>query len=315
MGGRLLVVMAALVALGGAARADDAAAAPVPARIVAAEASSTEGSEATTGVARLFDGDDGTTWCAREKVKARITLRLAGVTRLSTLELGLGHPTQWKAGPRIKQVVVSVIGEGRLLKKVRHKWPDGEPRAGRVNLQVSGDTVVVDVDQVYAGSGPRGLCLAGLRLSGGYDGGEAPVDAAALAARALGADAARAALARDFEVVVPVGEGEHRHRLRLTRQGKLVYEDTTTGLVVTGTWKLDGEELVVTLARAKRGKAAITVPPALATLRGAWRFAEPADGQPPTFLPWLALTVGDDGALAPAPPRAVLPAAPARPTK
>jgi hypothetical protein len=307
----LLSLLAGLAGLAGLAcwpagthAAEDDPAAAALGRITDASASTTDGPDDAAGVARLFDDDDATSWCARGKTKEKLTLRLGRSTRLATLELALGHPPSWKATPRVKQVFVSVLDDGKLQKKIRHKWPDGDARRGRVHLDVTGDAVIIEIDQVYAGSGPRGLCLAGVRLAGGYDGADTPIDAAGLASAALGEDAARTALTRDFLVVVPTSSGEAQHQLTLKR-GKFTYRDTGTGLEVTGTWKLSpapsGRGLALELAptKATRDKKKVALGAATAHL-DVWRFQSGA------FVPWIAFAVDESGTLFAYDPQAVI---------
>jgi hypothetical protein len=274
---------------------------------VGAVASSTRVPDEEYGVARLFDGDDRTTWCAREKVDVQVTVALSKATRVDTLTLTLGNPGAWKQAPRVKQVFVTVRDGERTIKKVRHKWPDrGQVRSGTVNLGATGDNVLIDFDQVYAGTGTSPLCVGGVSLTASDPSTTRPVDAASLVAASWGDDRVKKALARKWKVFLPGDDGGEA-KLEL---GRGSFEFRGEGLKVSGTWTLEDVDGRRTFAlRVTKAKAAgkrLPIPEELAPHRGAWRFAAPTEGATAMLLPWIAFAV-QDGALALIAPLAVTP--------
>lgn len=281
-------------------------------RVVAATASSTAIPEDRYGVAHLFDLDDATTWCAREKVHVQVTVRLDRPTTIDTLHVTLGTPLAWRANPRVKQVFVTVLQDGQTMKKIRHKWPDrDEPREGRVNVGARGDTIIFDIDQVYGGSSMSGMCVAGVRLVGGPDGGQT-IDGGNLAATVWGEEPMTRAVQREFTVYRDTADGEAAATLELAKRGKLEYRDDALGLKLEGKWRLEagpdgqGMQLVFDVGKAKLGGKRLKIPEALERLVVPWRFAPLAEGEAATFVPWIAFGVAD-GALVAAPPRSVAP--------
>lgn len=279
------------------------------ARIVAA---STTGTPTGDGYAvhRLFDLDEVTTFCAREKVKFKVSVQLAKPTYLAAVYLSLGDPASWKQKPRVKQVFASVYLGDRLVKKIRHKWPDrDEAREGKVNLEASGDSVVLEVDQAYAGKqASAGLCLASLRLEANTRDGLAPVDAADLAALSWTPDQVQNALTHKFTIALGSGTAV----LELGKRGKLGYRDDAAKLEIEGRWKLDTSQpgsrrLVFELSRVKAAGKKQAVPEDLARYFAAWRFLAPGEGEAPTFVPWEAFVVDDRGGLGRVAPQSVKP--------
>lgn len=265
---RLFAAVLFVCAVGGAAGAEDA-----QVSLISAAASSEAGE--SHAVSRLFDLDEASTWCAREKARVSVALKLSAARELTTLDLALGDYSDWRGGPRVKQVYVSVLMGDALVKKVRHKWPDSpEPREGRVNLNAPGDRVLVEIDLVYAGQGTGGLCLSGMRLEG--------VDLAPLAAAAWGAENVEKSLIGKHAI----DDGW----LVLEKRGK--FEWSSGDLKVSGKWKVvDGAlELSVTRARHLKTKLADAV------LRGELRFGPRNEGDAPSFTPHFGIGMAD-GAL------------------
>lgn len=284
-----------------------------PGRIVAATATSTRAPVETNAPARLFDRNDVTAWCAREPVKVRLTLRLDRPTRVETVHLALGHLAAWRANPRVKQVFVTISSGGETVKKIRHKWPDrDEPREGRVNVGATGDLLVVDFDQAYAGSAPGGLCVASLRLMGGLDGAQ-ELDATDVAATLWSDEDLAELLRRTFRLVREIDGAEMTGTLELTKRGRYEYEDAS-GVRVSGRWAVErgagegeGARLVFRAEKVRVGKKKLDVPEALARHVVEWRWGPPAPGEPPALVPWVAYGLGEGGALEVVAPREVKP--------
>jgi hypothetical protein len=297
---RPIVAAILVAALSTAARADE----DETPRITRAVASSTAG--AAHGVEKLFDLDEATTWCAREKAQVSVAVQLSRPAVLRAARLSLGDFANWKKGPRIKQVFVTVLDGDKTVKKVRHKWPDAdEPRDGKVNLDAPGNAVLVEIDLVYAGTGSGGLCLSGVTLEHGADGDSAPLDGADLAAVAWGAKNLEKMLPGVYTVVRAGPEGDVSATLELKKRGRFEYEDEQLDLVVQGKWSVSSNEdgavfLELDVRKAKAGGKRIGIPSEPHVV--AWRFGVQEEGGAPTFVPWNAYLRDENGALVPAPP-------------
>jgi hypothetical protein len=296
---RMRLLGIAMVCAGGLGFAG-LAAADEPIQVTAATASSTTAQ--AHSVSHLFDLDEATTWCAREKAKATVGVKLSGTITIDAAHLALGDFSDWKAGPRIKQVFVTVLDGDKTVKKVRHKWPDGEdPREGKVNLGAPGDGVLIEFDLSYAGSGSGGLCVSGVRL----ESAGATVDTTPIAAEAWGERAINDRFPGDYTVLRNTPDGDAAAaRLEVKKRGKFEYRDSGIDLKVEGKWKLQGTELVFDVTKAKANDKRIPYPkePIPVSLR----FQVP-DGGAPSFVPWIAFVRDETGALVAEPPKAVLP--------
>jgi hypothetical protein len=275
------------------ARADE------PARIVSAIASSTANER--NGVENLFDLDEATTWCAREKARVSVGIKLSHVTPIATARLSLGNYGDWSGGPRVKQVFVTVLDGDKLMKKVRHKWPDrDEPRDGTVNLKAPGDAVLVELDLVYAGTGASGLCLSSIALDADGDGGPTPIDPADVASAAWGKDAIQKLLPGTYTTWRPGPEGDVAAKLEIKKRGRFEYRDEALDLAVEGKWKLDRTadgpiRLIIEIGKAKAGGKRIAFPSK--SIAAPWRFAPLGEGGAPGFIPWLAFGRDETGAV------------------
>ncbi len=301
-----LIAVAVLLAVAAAARADEIG------DVVEAVASSTAAPVAEHAVTRLFDQDDATIWCAKEKVHVSVTVKLSRETHLDAVELSLGDPMGWKASPRVKQVFVSVLQGDRVMKKIRHKWPDhAQSKPGKVNLDATGDGVVIDVDQVYAGTGLGGLCLAGVRFVASDPTATRDVDAAGLAADGWSDDQLRNSLSHAWKIATSLDADAKPAELDVNKRGTFAYRDATSGLTVDGKWVVapaappKGRALQLTITRARVGRKAVTAPAGATTV--GWRFAPAAEGDPPTFAPWFAFGLDENGAVVLTEPQSVRP--------
>lgn len=282
--------------------------------VVGVTASSTKAPEASHGPARLLDGDDATAFCARDKVKVRVVLTLSGPTHLDALALTLGDPAGWKQSPRVKQVFVTVREGEQTVKKIRHKWPDrDEVRGGKVTLGATGDNVVIDFDQVYAGKGLGGLCVAGAELIASEDGDTRVVDSAGLVAVVAGDERTKASLARTWKIAT--GDGGEPASLELGKRGTFEYKDAAADLKVTGSWRVvdgtgaaaGGRALELKVTKAKRGGKRVTIPATLAPHVARWRHGPVGEGGAAEFQPWVAYAVDETGALSAVVPVGVAP--------
>jgi hypothetical protein len=289
------IVAALVLAVAGSAGAGE------PPRLAGASASSTVSGDSHT-VWTLFDGDEASTWCAKEKVHVQLTLRLGRVTTLGTLHLSLGDSKAWARTPRIKQVFVTVKDGEKTMKKIRHKWPDHDgPKVGLVNLGAPGDSVVIDIDQVYAGSGTGGLCIPELTLEHA-EGTPGPVDTAGAMAALWSHDSTRKALIGRYDVI----RGGARGRIEINKRGTFTYSDAEIGLALEGKWELqDPTDDAGTVLRVKLRKMKIkgqkqAVPPQLESHTIPWVLDTAAST--PAFLPWASYTIDESGAVVLVPP-------------
>jgi hypothetical protein len=277
------------------------ASAEEPARLIAAVGSSSLGDR--HGTQKLFDLDEATTWCAREKARVSVGMKLSRVTSVAAARIALGNYGDWSGGPRVKQVFVTVLDGDKVVKKVRHKWPDrDEPRDGTVNLRASGDAVLVEFDLVYAGTGSGGLCISGIALDElGEGGAAAPIDTADLAQAAWGKDAIEKLLPGLYTSWRPGPEGDVAAKLELTKRGRFEYRDDALDLAVEGKWKLTRAgadaplRLSIEIRKAKAGGKRIGFP--AGALDAPWRFAPLGEGGAPGFIPWIAFGRDEKGDL------------------
>ncbi len=288
-----LVGVAILILCAGVAAADEAV------QVTSATASST--SSESHAVSLLFDLDEATTWCAREKAKVTVGVKLSGRSMVDTAHLALGDFSDWQRGPRVKQVFVTVLDGDQTVKKVRHKWPDAQDaREGKVNLGAPGDGVLIEFDLSYAGSGSGGLCISGVR----FESGGATVDTTPMAAEAWGVDAIADRLPGEYTVLRTTPDGDAAPaRLEVKKRGKFEYRDDGIDLTLEGKWKIAGGGLALSVTKAKvRGKRiAHPKDPIPVT----WRF-QAQDGGAPSFVPWVAFVRDETGALVAEPPRSVI---------